>query len=278
MPEENFPFDRTIRELLQSIPRRFTELLTGKRIIEVLDPTFPSVSERIADFIARLEDGRIVHVELQLQHDPSLQERMIEYFLRIKQRHNEIPLQLILWLGEGKPPYREKVEIGPLTYKCTIKDIKEINCKSLLESDDPNDNLLAVLCKRKKGFWETLTERLMRLPEDRRKAYIQKLAYLVKLRRDITLEYETLRKEVTRMPIVIDLEKDPSYIKGMEKGLIIEAQELVIEALEERFGSVSEEVKNRIKTIQDRAFLKTLHRFAINVKSLEEFISRLNNH
>lgn len=280
MPYESFPFDRTLRELLQNIPKRFTELLTGKRITEVLDPTFPSVSERVADFIGRLEGGRLIHVELQLQHDPTLPQRMIEYLLRIKERYREIPLQLILWLGEGLPPYKERITIGPLTYSCKVKDIKDISCDSLLKSNDPNDNLLAVLCKRKEGFWERLSERLVRLPQTKRKAYIQKLAYLVKLRKDITLEYEALRKELSPMPIVIDLEKDPAYKKGIkkgiekgiEKGLILDAQELVIEALEERFGFVLERIKDRIKAIEDRAILKGLHRLAIRVKDLDEFL------
>ncbi len=45
MPD-GFPYDRTLRELLQRIPLRSTEILTGRQVSEVLDPTFPSVRER----------------------------------------------------------------------------------------------------------------------------------------------------------------------------------------------------------------------------------------
>jgi predicted transposase YdaD len=135
MPEAHFPYDRTLRELLQRIPKRFTELLTGRQVVEVLDPTFPEVRERRADFLGRFEDGRLVHVELQLQHDPALMERMVEYLLMIKNRYKEVPVQIILWLGEGRPPYAEEVEIGPLRFRCAVRDIKELSREALLESE-----------------------------------------------------------------------------------------------------------------------------------------------
>jgi len=211
MPEY-FPYDRTVRELLQRIPLRFTELLTGRQIREVLDPTLPRVQERRADFVGRLDDGRVVHVEAQVQYDPTLPERMVEYFLGLKQRFGQCPVQILLYLGDGKPPYDGQLRIGPLSFSYTVRDIKELSCEALLESSDPNDNILAVLCRRGEDFWERLTERLMKIPEAQRGDYVIKLAYLVKLREDILIEYEALREEVRKMPIVIDLEKDPARL------------------------------------------------------------------
>ncbi len=89
-------------------------------------------------------------------------------------------------------------------------------------------------------------------------------------------------KEVNKMPlpIVIPKEQDPFYLegieKGIEKGLILDAQELVIEALEERFGFVSEALKEKIKSMQSRDVLKRLHRLAIRVDSIEEFQEKMD--
>ena len=224
-----------------------------------------------ADFLGRLDDGTLVHVELQVQHDPTLPERMVEYFLAIRQRFGQTPVQILLYLGDGPVPYDGTFKAGPLSFTYTVKDLKELNCEFLLNSPDPNDNILAVLCRRSEGFWERLSERLMRLPETERMDFVQRVSYLVKLRRDLSEEYEALRKEVRSMPIVIDLEKDPAYRTGIEKGLIVEARELVIEALEERFGSVPEDIKQKINSIEDRAVLKRLHRLAIRAGSLEDF-------
>jgi hypothetical protein len=102
-----------------------------------------------------------------------------------------------------------------------------------------------------------------------------KLAYLVKLRKDLLEEYNALREEVEKMPIVIDFENDPAYKKGVDRGLIQEAQELVVEALEERFGSVPVSVKKKVLAIEDREVLKLLHREAIRVRSLRAFQKKL---
>jgi hypothetical protein len=44
------------------------------------------------------------------------------------------------------------------------------------------------LCKRGEGFWEVLSERLMRLPKGKREEAVLKLVYLVKLRKDLLEE------------------------------------------------------------------------------------------
>jgi hypothetical protein len=175
--------------------------------------------------------------------------------LRVKERYGVYPDLFILWLGEGKPPYGESFTLGPITLKCVVVDIKEIPSEVLLGSEDENDLLLSVLCKRGEAVW--------------------KLAYLVKLRKDLLEEYNALREEVEKMPIVIDFENDPAYKKGMDRGLIQDAQELVVEALEERFGSVPVSVKRKVFAIEDREVLKVLHREAIRARSLRAFQKKL---
>jgi hypothetical protein len=119
----------------------------------------------------------------------------------------------------------------------------------------------------------------MRLPKGKREEAVLKLAYLVKLRKDLLEEYNALREEEEKMPIVIDFENDPAYKKGLDRGLIQglvqDAQELVVEALEERFGSVPVSVKKKVMAIEDREVLKVLHREAIRARSLRAFQKKL---
>ena len=210
---------------------------------------------------------------------------MVEYYLRLKGRYGVIPTQLLLWVGNEKSPYDGELEVGEnLRFRYKVQDIKEIDCRELLRSEDPNDYILAVLCRRTEGFWDALKERLLRIEEGKRKEYIQKLSYMVKLRQDSYEDYRALIEEVRVMPLpVFDKKTDPWYLegieKGIEKGLVLEAQESVIEALEERFGFVDESLKNDIKAIQSRDALKRLHRLAVRAESLEAFwaeYSRLN--
>jgi len=157
-------------------------------------------------------------------------------------------------------------------------DIKEINGETLLEINDPNNYVLAELCKREEGFWKKLLEKLKELSPRKRESYIKKLFYLSRLRKDVLNEYEKLKEEVGDMPIVIDINQDPLYLRGIQqgieqriyKGLLYEAQELLIEALEVKFGEVSEEIKERIKRTEDMELLKRLHRLVIKAETFEE--------
>ena len=64
--------------------------------------------------------------------------------------------------------------------------------------------------------------------------------------------------------------------KGIEKGLLEDSREMVLEALDERFGKVPNDVSNAVTNIEDRDKLKSLLRQAIRCVSMEEFRKSLN--
>ena len=57
-------YDASLKELLSGTPVRLVETLTGSRPVEVLSVEFSSVHVRRPDLVARLEDGRMLHLEL----------------------------------------------------------------------------------------------------------------------------------------------------------------------------------------------------------------------
>jgi len=61
------------------------------------------------------------------------------------------------------------------------------------------------------------------------------------------------------------------YDMGHQKGLIEDAQEMVLELLEERFGIVPGDMIQQIRVISLREHLKELHRQAIRCSDLESF-------
>jgi len=78
-------------------------------------------------------------------------------------------------------------------------------------------------------------------------------------------------EEVERMPYVTSVERI-GMEKGMEKGF----REMVLEALDERFGEVPSFVSNTVDQIENIDVLKSLHRRAIRCISPEEFKQALN--
>ena len=74
----------------------------------------------------------------------------------------------------------------------------------------------------------------------------------------------------------IEKDKNMPYVDTLtrmsrEEGSLAQARESVIEALEIRFGEVSNDLRERITAFQDLRTLKAQHRRAITVPSIEQF-------
>ncbi|WDN87066.1 hypothetical protein BuS5_00034 [Desulfosarcina sp. BuS5] len=63
--------------------------------------------------------------------------------------------------------------------------------------------------------------------------------------------------------------------QGIPVGMLIEAREMIIEVLTERFGRTSAKLSKQLENIDSREKLKALHRQALRVKSINEFENRL---
>ncbi len=72
--------------------------------------------------------------------------RMLGYYLLLKQRYSDKPIkQMVLYVGDGNPNMPNFLETDNLRFSYEIRDIKDIECKELLESDRLEDKILAVL-------------------------------------------------------------------------------------------------------------------------------------
>ncbi|MDW8093698.1 MAG: hypothetical protein RMI63_01590 [Caldimicrobium sp.] len=276
MTHPSFPFDRTLREVLQRLPLKIIQILFGSKVSEVLESTFPTTKERKADFVGRLENGTLIHLEIQSTYDPTLPLRLIELYLRIYERYGAYPLQVLLWVGDKKCPYRTRYRLGRLEHRVKVVEMRKISCRELLESEVEEDQLLAILCKRERDFWDRLRERVERLDEGKRRDFLMKLLVLARLRKNAYNEVVRLYEEVTRMPLVIDKRRDPFYIEGRKvgrkEGLLEEAQEMVLEVVEVKLGEVPRGLKEQIKAETDREKLKKLHRELILASNPMEVI------
>ncbi|MCS7199331.1 MAG: hypothetical protein NZ850_03160 [Caldimicrobium sp.] len=262
MSQPSFPFDRTLREVLQRLPLKIIQILFGSKVSEVLESTFPTTKERKADFVGRLENGTLIHLEIQSTYDPTLPLRLIELYLRIYERYGAYPLQVLLWVGDKKCPYRTRYRLGRLQHRVKVVELRKISCRELLESEVEEDQLLAILCKRERDFWDRLRERVERLEEGKRRDFLMKLLVLARLRKDAYNEVVRLYEEVTKMPLVIDKSRDPFYLEGiqqgLQQGLLREAQEMVLEVVEVKLGRVPKGLEEQIKAETDRDKLKRL--------------------
>ncbi len=259
--------DIALKDIFEEIPHRLSKILAPAPIKELLPTNFPSTELRV-DFLARLEDESILHIEFQSFNDPNMPFRMLRYYLAILERYPTSPVkQLLVYVGNRKLRMKSRLRLRNLSFSYEIIDIRQIDCKVLLESPDPMDRLLACLCKVEDEVYliEKLIKTMESMNEEEGKDYLLKALTLTELRPNLRIR---LTEEVRHMPIVVrpedirlpkrKLRKDILYRLGLEEGLIKSAQDMVIAIIEGKLGYVPEGIANRIREIKDVEFLRSL--------------------
>ncbi len=286
--------DIALKDIFEEIPHRLSKILAPAPIKELLPTNFPSTELRV-DFLARLEDESVLHIEFQSFNDPNMPFRMLRYYIAILERYPSSPIkQLLVYVGNRKLRMKSKLRLRNLSFSYEMIDIRQIDCKVLLESPDPMDRLLACLCKVEDEAYliEKLIKTMEGMNEEERKDYLLKALTLTELRPNLRIR---LTEEVKHMPIVVRLEdirlpkrklrKDILYrlgleegrkegeVIGVEKGILKSAQDMVIAIIEGKLGYVPEEIVNRIREIRDVEFLRSLAKKLVSTS--EDFMQVL---
>jgi hypothetical protein len=103
---------------------------------------------------------------------------------------------------------------------------------------------------------------IMTLPDELKKSFSQRI-----------IDYEEERKMK-----FINCVEEHYMEKGMEKGMLADAREMVAEVLSVRFSQIPEKIVKAISAIEDRNILKELHKKAVLTRSLEQFESEFKNY
>jgi len=145
--------------------------------------------------------------------------RMLKYYIYLYQAYNKEPIQLVLFVGNNSLTMPNSIKTDRLSFSYELKNIKDIDCKELLNSSDLNDNILSVLCRTDdaKSLILEIASRLSKLDKNDFEDYKLKLKNLLHLRPDIIKIVKELEEK--EMPITINLEEDPFYLEGKAKGI-----------------------------------------------------------
>ena len=140
-------FDRTLKELLHKLPERLFVMLTGSRVAAQISVQLPSVRMREPDMVVRLQDGRIFHLEIQSDNDPTMSWRMLDYYSPLRQRYPDSEIvQMVLYVGREPLVMQPEIRDEPLQFRYSLVDARTLDGEELLASRSIEDNLLAVLC------------------------------------------------------------------------------------------------------------------------------------
>lgn len=268
-------YDTTLKELLRTPPTKLITLLTGAPPAELLTVEFPAVKMRKTDLVFRQPDDEVHHFELQSENDAAMDYRRLEYYPLLCLEFGRPPQQTVLYVGQEPLRMKGQLDHPQLKFHYRIIDIREFDAESLLESDSPADNLLALLCRggATRAAVRHILRKLRRLPRREQVDRLIQLLILSGLRRVIPV----VQEEMQRMPITIDLMENEFFreaftnveLKGRQKG----RSELLHSLLAQRFGKLPKWASVQLTTA-DAATLEQWGLRLLQADKLEDVLPR----
>lgn len=279
-------YDHTLKWMAEEEPRGFFEwlmkrlgrqgfLLKEKAISKELAPAARQVDLAWGMFTPKGADA-LLHVELQLEPDDEMGQRMLEYGMRLYERDHLPILSVVIWLKRTNrplptPPFIVYLDDEELfRYPYTAIRLWEVPQAEILEQPYPVLWPLAGLMAGANADSVAAVGKQIAEQQDVQRPLKEELIGYLGLLAGVQLDNAEVRAALRRHPMVNELWQYSSVAQalkeeGRDEGRIEEAREMAQIALEDRFGTLTDDVFAALKRA-DEATLKKL----IIVKSLED--------
>jgi hypothetical protein len=285
-------FDLVLKEIFSRAVGKLISIATGEKIkenLEDINGELKFLKSLRPDMLFKAGD-KIFHIEIQAQQDKTLPKRMLVYSVGIEEKFCKEPVQIVLFVGKGKPPPSYfKSEFKFLKFK--VVDLKKIDPDEFLKSDKPEEVVLGVLAgkyREKPELFKKVIRKISKIVKNKKELlkYMEDISFLGSLF-DIEIKAEP-------MPIQIDIRKTLFYKwgeregekRGLEKGLKEGEKRGKQEGLKEailldvqiKFGkSKVKEIKTLLEKVDDVNHLKKIKRKIIEAKTWDDFVKAFRN-
>jgi hypothetical protein len=280
---EAIDFQQPVTFLDKEMEQLGQQALTGAKVVDKLAQVF-------------LKEGGekwiLVHIEVQGDEDKDFSLRMFRYFYRIFDRYGKEIVSIAVLTERASGPadgrYERKVFGSGVEFHYLPFNLMDYE-RDQLEADE-NPMALVVLAAQERERLRQRGDRfnakwyLMRRLYERGynreeiTSLFKFIDWVIRLSTDEEIRLRDAVKaleEVNKMPYVTSVERI-GMEKGLQQGAQLEGQQMILDALDERFGELPESVSDAIHQIQDQAQLRLLLRQAIRSASLAEFQRALN--
>ena len=280
--KDAFNFDGLLKDLFQRDRPRFLRRLTGGvKIKAFLNVELHRVLERRVDLAILLENGTIVHIELQSTNDRKIKYRMVTYYGLLKETYGCPVKQVILYVGRRRLTMPSRVEEDGNLVAFGLMDMRSFDAGALMATGNPADLALAVLAH---GGHERLTEILQqaaKLKGARRARVLAQILVLAGLR-GVEAKVQWKMKE---LGMVIDISKNSVLMKwqrefiaegreqGREQGRVETLGKILRELMSAKFGPLPKWTSDRIAKATP-ASLERWSKKLLEAKSIEEVVGK----
>ncbi|EAY27733.1 hypothetical conserved protein [Microscilla marina ATCC 23134] len=215
-------FKENIGEHFLSLSKTYLgiEVASSEELKDKLQTTL----EREADFLRKITTPKgeqmIIQLEFQSTDEQGMAERMQLYFAILRQKYKLPIRQFVIYVGSKPPKMRTRLKPEEVFTGFELLDLRQVSYTQWLESDIPEEVLLAVLGdfqqKKVSTVLKQIISKIVKLIDDpgTLQKYIRQLATFARLRNLVIETEQTLEY----MGLTYDIEKDVFYQRGVKKG------------------------------------------------------------
>ncbi len=239
-------YDKILKENIASLLLPLTEKYLGIRIKDSreLKDKLQTTIEKEPDFIrivrTETDEEFILHIEFQAQDEEGMVYRLQEYYGLLRRKHQLPVKQFVIYLGQKPSKMQTQLVPEEVFTGFSLKSLRDYSYESLLDSQIPEEIILAVLSDFKKQRpVEVIRQILSRLQgigtdEITLRKYIRQLSVLARLR---NLTKET-HKQIQDMGLTYNITEDYLYQEGLTKGKEEEKRGLIAKMLKDKTLSI----------------------------------------
>ncbi len=268
-------YDAALKSILQSLANKLTPALTGARPVELLSVEFESVKKRIADLVCWLDDGRIFHLEVQSYNDRWMAQRMLQYWLLLRERFpNAEIVQFVLYVGKAQCSMAQEYKDGEVSYRYHLIDVREMSEDVFLQSGLDSERALAVLTSVP-DVRKTI-RRILASWAGKPKKEREDLELVLMILSGLRELEDVVVEEIHSMPLTIDIMENKVIRRWIEGGIKQGTERgqsaLLTKLLTKRFGALPEEIEGKLNS----AHSEQLEHWALrlmDVSTLDEVFS-----
>lgn len=219
-------YDKVFKENIEAVISSIMQNLLGITAVsmEELPDDIQHTKERKPDVLKKVTDNQgntfVLQIEFQVANDDEMIHRMLDYKGMLIRKYKLPTYQYVIFLGKGKSKMTTELQNIDLQFKYNLLAINTVDYKTFLNSNQPEEVVLAILASFDKETPEiALKQIISRLEETtigdlELKRYFKQLRILAQLRK---LEQKLKDIVMDSIAKYIDEEKDVAFLVGFDK-------------------------------------------------------------
>lgn len=240
-------YDKIFKENMEQALPGLIEHLLGLHIVQSkeIPDDLQHTKERKPDVLKKVTDVQhhtfILHIEWQVKNEKDMVYRMAEYRVMLLRKYQLPVKQYVLFIGSGRLTMPYSIDEEDFVYRYRLIALSQVDYKLFLQSDKPEEKLLAILANFGNDDEEKVLRAIVQQIQNAVDSDLASGKYFNQLR--VLAQLRNLPFKVNDMLDSIDTffkaERDPFYKmgeeKGKEEGEAKKSYEVVVNALE-KFG------------------------------------------